>query len=126
MGNNIVFMANFRNYKVWRKSHNLVINLCRLTDGFPERERYDLTRQIRRSAASIPANIAEGMGKRGDKERGRYVNIAIGSAYELDCHILLARDLGYLSSPDHEVLQSDILEVRKMLAGLHRRLVNPS
>ncbi len=117
-------MSNFRNYRVWQRAHELVLKLYRITDGFPDRERYELVRQIRRAAASIPANLAEGMGKRGEKEKGRYANIAIGSAYELDYHLLLAHDLGYVGSSEYDRLQSQLLDVRKMLSGLHRRLVN--
>jgi four helix bundle protein len=71
---------------------------------------------------SIPTNLAEGIGKRGDEEKARFANIAIGSAYELEYQLLLARDLGYLSTADHTALNSALFTVRKMLHAFHRRL----
>ena len=74
-------MANFRNYKVWKLAHSLVLTLYPATGSFPASERYGLQGQIRRSAASIPANLAEGLGKVGEKEKARYLNVCLGSAY---------------------------------------------
>jgi len=115
-------MADFTKYRVWQCAHALVLDLYRSTSSFPREEQYDLVRQIRRSASSIPTNLAEGIGKRGDKEKARFANIAIGSAYELEYQLLLARDLGYLNTPDHSTLISALFAVRKMLHAFHRRL----
>jgi len=115
-------MSDYRGLKVWREAHELVLALYRITATFPNDERFGIIRQLRRSAASIPANLAEGMGKRGDKERARYTNIALGSAGEVDYHLLLSRDLGYLDEADYSRLSGRISSVRMLLQGLHRRL----
>ncbi len=115
-------MADFRKYRVWRQAHELVLHLYPVTESFPTSERYDLVRQIRRCAASIPVNLAEGIGKRGDKEKARFANIALGSAYELDYHLQLALDLGYLKQNQHATLLASLELVRKMLHAFHGRL----
>ncbi len=115
-------VANFRNYKVWHAAHALTLELYRATDSFPKREWYALAGQIRRSGGSIPSNLAEGLGKAGEREKGRYLNIALGSAYELDCQLLLAHDLGYIDGERYKTLYRDQLEVRKMLHGLRRKI----
>ncbi len=83
-------MEDFKNLKVWKKAHELTLMLYRLTRAFPKDEIYGLTSQIRRSAASVEANIAEGCGRRSDPELRRFLQIARGSASELECHLLLA------------------------------------
>ena len=89
-------MKDYRQLKVWERSHRLTVTLYRVTARFPAEERYGLTSQIRRAAASIPANIAEGCGRDGDAELARFCRIASGSASELDYHLLLAKELGLL------------------------------
>ncbi len=92
-------MKDFKSLKVWHKAHQLTLLVYALTRTFPREEMYGLTSQIRRAAASIPANIAEGSGRRSDGELRRFLQIARGSASELEYHLLLARDLGFLGSP---------------------------
>ena len=82
----------------------------------------DWTSQIRRSSASIGANIAEGCGKRGNAEFQRYLQIASGSASELEYHLLLSRDLGFLSPPEHIILTKQLIEMRKMLTALLQKI----
>ena len=89
-------MQDFKKLKVWQNSHNLTLAIYRATESFPSPELYGLTTQMRRSCSSIPANIAEGCGRDGDAEFARFLRIAMGSAAELDYHLLLARDLGFL------------------------------
>jgi four helix bundle protein len=89
-------MRDFRELKVWHKSHQLTLDIYTATRGFPREEVYGLTSQFRRSSASIPANIAEGCGRTGDAELARFMLIAMGSASELEYHLLLAHDLGFL------------------------------
>lgn len=86
-------MKDFKDLKVWQKAHVLTLTLYRLTRIFPREELYGLTSQIRRCSASIAANIAEGCGRKGNAELHRFLQIAAGSASELDYHLLLARDL---------------------------------
>jgi four helix bundle protein len=97
-------VKDFKKQKVWEKSHSLTLAIYRATDTFPKNEVYGLTSQIRRASASIPANIAEGCGRQGDAEFGRFLHIAMGSACELEYHLLLGRDLGFLNDPDYEKL----------------------
>src|ERR1700733_1766955 len=90
--------------------------------GFPRDELYGLTSQMRRSSASIGANIAEGCCRKGDSELGRFLQIAMGSASELEYHLLLARDLEVMESLDYPRLSSEVIEVKKMLAALIHKL----
>jgi four helix bundle protein len=89
-------MKDFRDLVVWQKSHQLTLAAYRETMSFPSDERFGLTSQIRRSAASVPANIAEGCGRCGNGEFHRFLQVAMGSASEVEYHFLLAHDLKYL------------------------------
>jgi four helix bundle protein len=110
-------MRDFRELKVWHKAHALTLDVYRATKSFPREELYSLTNQIRRAAVSIGANIAEGAGKNSRPEFARFLQIALGSASELEYHLLLSRDLGYLVSEIHEQLSQEVVETKKMLTG---------
>jgi four helix bundle protein len=116
-------MRDFREVKVWTKSHALTLRLYKLTKSFPKDELYGLTAQIRRSAASIGANIAEGCGRRTRADFARFLQIALGSACELQYHLLLAADLEYMTRPDHEQVDGMTAEVKRMLTGFVRKLM---
>lgn len=111
-------MKDFRDLLVWRKSHALTLASYRATEQFPKHELYGLTSQIRRSAASIAANIAEGCGKRGNGEFQRFLGVASGSASELEYHFLLASDLELISADRYALLNRSVQEVKRMLAAL--------
>jgi four helix bundle protein len=96
----------------------LTLRLYKATERFPRTELFTLTSQIRRAASSIGANLAEGCGRAGDGDLHRYISIAIGSSSELDYHLLLARDLGYLTVPIAAELREEYGEVSRMLKGL--------
>jgi four helix bundle protein len=115
-------MQDFRNLKVWEKAHLLTLNVYRGTKGFPPDERFGLTSQLRRSCASIPANLAEGCARSGDVDFARFVNVAAGSASETDYHLLLARDLGYLDETLYKPLFDQVSEVKRMLNSFERTL----
>lgn len=115
-------MQDFKTFKVWQKAHSLALVIYKSTDHFPSNELYGLTSQMRRACTSITANIAEGCGREGRSEFARFLQIAMGSAYELECHLLLARDLNYIKNEDYENLNSEINEVRKMLTALIKKL----
>ena len=117
-------MRDFRELQVWRKGHHLVLDVYRATSGFPREELYGLTSQVRRSAASIPANLAEGCGRGGDPELARFMQIAMGSASELEYHLLLARDLNHLDNDVYVELEQKVKEVKRMLAPFINRLKN--
>src|SRR5437762_11101884 len=101
-------MKDFRNLRFWEKSHQLTLSLYKLTVSFPREETYGLTAQIRRAASSIPANLAEGCGRAGDAELGRYCVIARGSASELEYHLLLACDLKLIKPRDYVPLSATV------------------
>ena len=111
-------MKNFRDLQVWHKAHALTLTCYQMTSAFPKQEVYGLTSQIRRCAASIAANIAEGCGKRGNGEFYRFLNVALGSASELEYHFLLARDLSFISEERYERLDHSVVEIKRMLASL--------
>lgn len=115
-------MKDFRDLKVWEKAHSLTLACYAATSAFPKQEIFGLTSQIRRAGSSMPANIAEGCGRRGNGELHRFLQIAMGSASELKYHLLLSRDLEFLGSADHQRLESQVTEVKKMLASLIRKI----
>jgi len=100
----------------------LTLAIYRAIAGFPKDELYGLRSQIRRSCASIPANIAEGCGRGGDKDFARFLQIAMGSASELEYHVLLARDLNLLDTGAYEALAGDVIEIKRMLASFIQKL----
>lgn len=118
-----ITVRNFRDLQVWKKAHALALLVYQATSTFPVSETYGLTSQTRRSAASIPANIAEGCGRSGNRELARFVEIARGSAGELEYHLLLAHDLGFLSRSIYPSLLSNLDEVQKMLTSYRRFLL---
>jgi|ERR1043166_1084834 four helix bundle protein len=111
-------MRDFRQIRVWAKAHQLVLAVYSVTKRFPKEESYGLTSQLRRASASIPANIAEGFGRGGDAELAGFLQIGLGSAYEVEYHTLLARDLGFLDNQTHQQLEAQVVEVNRMLATL--------
>jgi four helix bundle protein len=115
-------MKDYRSLKIWLSSHALTLIVYRLTKSFPKDELFGLTSQIRRSSSSIPANIAEGCGRDGDAELKRFLNIALGSACELDYHIFLAGELGYLEKTAADNLGHEILQLRRMLGAFIKKL----
>ena len=117
-------MKGFKELKLWHKAHELTQAIYEIMRTFPREELYGLTGQLRRSACSIAANIAEGCGRRSDGEIARFLQIARGSASELEYHLLLARDLHILPSNDYERLSGGVVEVKRMLASLIRSLKN--
>jgi len=115
-------MRDFREIKVWAKAHTLTLALYRLTRRFPKDELYGLTSQIRRSAASIGANIAEGSGRRTRGDFARFLQVALSSAGELQHHLLLAAGLEFIARADFEHMDRMTAEVKRMLTGFIRKL----
>jgi four helix bundle protein len=115
-------MGDYQKLQVWERSHRLTLQVYGATSAFPKEELFGLTSQLRRSAASIPANIVEGCGRNGDAELARFMTIAMGAANELDYHLLLAHDLGYLPPPRYAELPVETQSLAKMLATLIARL----
>jgi four helix bundle protein len=113
---------NFRDLGMWQKSHALTMQVYELTQGFPQEERFGLTSQMRRSAVSIPANIAEGCGRGGSAELSRFLTIAQGSASELEYLCTLAGALGMLQEGEAEELCQAVQEVARMINGYQAKL----
>ena len=116
-------MKGFRELNVWKKAHQLTLKTYKATTTFPRDEIYGLTSQIRRSAVSIPANIAEGCGRNGDAELARFLQIAMGSASELEYHFLLARDLNLLNTSNYDQLTNEVIDVKRMLTSFIKKLI---
>jgi four helix bundle protein len=115
-------MQNFRDLKVWAKAHEVAVSIYTATEPFPAAERFGLTSQMRRAAASVPSNIAEGCGRSSQADLARFLHIALGSASELDYLLLLARDLRLMNERKHVELVGAVQEVKRMLARLIARV----
>lgn len=115
-------MKNFRELTIWQRSHQLTLRVYTATRAYPKEELYGVTSQTRRASASVPTNIAEGSGRDGDAELKRFLQIAMGSATELEYHLQLAADLGYLPAATHASLNAETVEIKKMLSAFIRKL----
>ncbi len=115
-------MKDFRTLKVWEKAHAIVLEVYKITTQFPTDERFGMISQMRRSAASIPTNIAEGCGCGTDLEFARFAQISMRSACELEYQFILTRDLGYLPDTTYTPMETRIIEVKRMLTALMQRL----
>jgi len=115
-------MKDFRQLKVWEKSHLLALAIYKITKEFPKEELYGLTSQIRRARMSIPTNIAEGCGRNTDADFARFLQMSMGSASETEYRLILARDLEFLAKDSYEKLHTDGEEVKRMLASLLKTL----
>jgi len=111
-------VQDYRKLQVWERAHQFVLEIYTATKNFPDDERYGLTGQLRRAAASIPTNIAEGCGRATNGELHHFLCIAMGSASECDYELLLARDLRYLDAALHCQLEQELGEIRRMLNAL--------
>jgi len=109
-------IKTFEDLVVWKKSHELALEIYRITKDFPTEEKFGLVSQMRRSAASVPANIAEGFKRRGTRDKVNFYNISQGSLSELQYYIRLSKDLGFNVKFDKASCLVD--EVGKMLNGL--------
>ncbi|HTV65007.1 MAG TPA: four helix bundle protein [Bryocella sp.] len=114
-------MQDFRNLEVWNKAHNLTLDIYRLTESFPRTEVFGLSIQLRRGAASIATNLAEGCG-RAQSEFGRFLQVAFGAACEVEYQLLLSRDLQLITGEAYTDLNAKLLEVKRMLHGLLKRV----
>lgn len=117
-------MHNFKELKVWQNARVLVKDVYLATMDFPTEEKYGLISQARRSAVSIPSNIAEGCGRGTDKDFSYFLNVSLGSAYELQTLMFLSHDLELINSDNLEKLNSSIEEVQKMTYGLIKSIKN--
>jgi four helix bundle protein len=117
-GLNSTIMKNFKDLLVWQKAHALVLRIYIATKNFPREEIYHLTNQLRRASTSMPTNLAEGCGRFTQRDFAHFIQIAFGSAQEVQYLIFLSVELGYLPLSEHEKLEKDVNEVTAMLLGL--------
>jgi four helix bundle protein len=115
-------MRPHQRLEAWRKSIELVTDVYKSSEHFPKEERYGLTGQIRRAAVSIPANIAEGAGRRSQKEFAHFLSNSQGSASELETELIIANRLGYLDEATFAKLMSQIERIGRLITGLARHL----
>jgi len=115
-------MRDHEELEVWQKAHQLTLKIYRATEAFPRSEIFGLRSQIRRAAGSVGANLAEGCGRWSDRELARYIQIAMGSASELQNHLRLAKDLEFLEDAQYAQLFKELTSVRQMLTAFLQRL----
>ena len=115
-------MKDYRRLEVWQRGHQLALAVYSVTRRFPREEQFGLTSQMRRAAASIPANLAEGSGRDSDNELKRFIHIAHGSASELEYFLLLASELRLLSTESSATLMDETSQLKRMLGAFARKL----
>ena len=117
-------MSNFRNLLIWQKSMVLVTKIYTVTNNFPKEEVFGLTSQIKRSAISIPSNIAEGLGRESSKELLRFLKISIGSLFELQTQLEIAKNIIYLDEETFKNLYEDTRELERMIVSFTNKIKN--
>lgn len=116
-------MHNFKELKIWQNARSFVKDVYIATSNFPQEEKYGLISQMRRSAVSIPSNIAEGCGRNTDKDFSHFLSMALGSAYELQTQIFLSFDLELIEEEKMNELNSSLEEIQKMIYGLIKSII---
>ena len=117
-------MIDFKTLRVWEAFHEITLDIYRVTRKFPTEELYGLTSQMRRSAASVPTNIAEGCGRHTDPDLAKFLTIAMGSASELEYQLLLAKDLEYIHQDEYQTILTELIAAKKMLNTFLKRVSN--
>jgi four helix bundle protein len=115
-------MSDFKNLQVWQKAHALALHAHRTAMGIRASRYASLRSQIIRSAMSIPANIVEGRRQESERDFARFLHYSLNSAYELEYHLMLARDIEVIPDPESRSLLAEVIEVRRMLHGLLKRI----
>ena len=115
-------MHNFKKLDIWTKSMELVTKIYSITNSLPNQERFGLTSQIQRAAVSIPANIAEGSAKSSNKDFARFLEMSIGSSFELETELIIALNLKYIDSMVFTNIETKINEIQKMINGFKQSL----
>ena len=117
-------MRNFRNYDIWKDSLNFVQEVYKLIKDLPSTEKYGLRSQITRSAVSIPSNIAEGAGRKSEKDFIRFLGVALGSSFELETQLIIAMNLNYIPKTKEDDVLKDLQSIQKRIYGFQRRIEN--
>ena len=116
-----MMLHNFRELIAWQKAMQLTKNVYILTANFPANERFGLVSQIQRASVSIPANIAEGAGRATPKELVHFLSFSLGSAYELETELLLAKEFNYIDEKQSNQIHEDVIEVQKLVYSLMKK-----
>lgn len=119
-------MRDFHKLIIWQRSHQLALAVYRISKSFPKEEIFGLTSQMRRAVSSIPTNIAEGCGRASNKDFAHFLQIAIGSATEVEYQLLLAHDINYINDDDYQALTDETVVVRKMIIKYQSELKSRS
>lgn len=119
-------MRDFHKLVIWQRSHQLTLAVYRISKSFPKEEIFGLTSQMRRAVSSIPTNIAEGCGRASNKDFAHFLQIAIGSATEVEYQLLLAHDINYINDDDYQALTDETVVVRKMIIKYQSELKSSS
>jgi four helix bundle protein len=115
-------MHNFKELKVWKAGIEVTKVIFQLTKSFPSEERYGLISQMVRSAISIPSNIAEGCGRKTNKDFYHFLNIALGSSFELETQLIIAKEFNYINQERLDDTCKSIIDIQKMISGLQKSL----
>ena len=115
MSYGLLAMSDFHNLLIWKRSHQLTLDIYKVSQSFPKEELFGLTSQIGRAISSVPTNIAEGSGRNSNKDFAHFLQIAIGSASEVEYELLLAHDLQYINKDEYERLINEMVAIRKMI-----------
>jgi len=115
-------MKDFKKLKVWQYGIEVVVDVYRSSQEFPKEEVYGLTSQMRRAAVSVPSNIAEGAGRNSDKDFSRFLDISLGSSFELETQLIIANKLEFLPNDKFDELAKKVQDEQKMITGLRRSL----
>lgn len=119
-------MRDFHKLIIWQRSHQLTLAVYRISKSFPKEEIFGLTSQMRRAVSSIPTNIAEGCGRASNKDFAYFLQIAIGSATEVEYQLFLAHDINYINDDDYQALTDETVVVRKMIIKYQSELKSSS
>jgi four helix bundle protein len=115
-------MHNFKKLSIWIKSVDFVTEIYKVTNTFPSNERFGLVSQLQRAAVSVPTNISEGSAKSSNKDFARFLEISLGSTFELETELLISLNLTYIDLEKHNQLQEKLAELQKMIIGFKEKL----
>lgn len=116
-----VKIHNFTDLLAWKKGHELVLEVYRLTNSFPKAEMFGLTNQLRRASVSITSNIAEGFSRSTYADKARFYAISLGSVTEVQNQFMISRDLGFITKTDYNYISSTLVELHKIINGLIKK-----
>ncbi len=115
-------MQDYKDLRVWQKSHQLTLDIYKTTEDFPKEEKYGLVSQLRRATYSIPLNIVEGCGRRTNKDKANFFQTAFSSVQEVQYINLLSKDLGYVDQNKFENIEANVSEIKAMIVGFIKKL----